>query len=74
MNQLLRWLRFLWAALIPVSALPPGAQSGDEAEIRAVATRQGEAWSRHDAKAYAALFTKDCDVVNVVGLRWAGTG
>ena len=37
------------------------AQSnGDEREIRAIAIRQGETWSRHDAGAYAALFTGDC--------------
>lgn len=41
------------------------AEKGDEGEIRAVAVRQGEEWSRHDAKAYAALFTQDCDVINV---------
>jgi uncharacterized protein (TIGR02246 family) len=34
--------------------------------------RQGETWSRHDAKAYAALFTEDCDVVNVLGWWWKG--
>jgi uncharacterized protein (TIGR02246 family) len=28
--------------------------------------------SRHDAKAYAALFTEDRDVVNVVGWWWKG--
>ena len=72
MNQVLRRLVFLAAALIPAFAHPATAQSADEAEIRAVATRQGEAWSRHDAKAYAALFTKDCDVVNVVGWWWKG--
>jgi uncharacterized protein (TIGR02246 family) len=44
----------------------------DEAEIRMVAMRQGDTWSRHDAKAYAALFTEDCDVVNVVGWWWKG--
>jgi uncharacterized protein (TIGR02246 family) len=43
-------------------------QSQDEAEIRnLVQTRQQEAWNRHDAKAYAALFTEDGDLVNVVG-------
>lgn len=56
-------------ALMPTTA---SAQLGDEAEIRAVAMRQGEAWNRHDAKAYAALFTNDCDVVNVVGWWWNG--
>src|SRR3954469_8150727 len=51
---------------------PAAAQSADEAEIRSVAMRQGDTWSRHDAKAYAALFTEDCDVVNVVGWWWKG--
>jgi uncharacterized protein (TIGR02246 family) len=71
-NQPLRRLVFLAAGLFPVLALAASAQSSDEAEIRAVATRQGETWSRHDANAYAALFTKDCDVVNVVGWWWKG--
>jgi uncharacterized protein (TIGR02246 family) len=48
------------------------AQGHDEADIRAVAARQADAWNRHDAKAYAALFTEDCDVVNVVGWWWKG--
>ena len=48
------------------------AQDRDEAEIRAVQTRQAEAWNRHDAKAYAELFEDDGDVVNVVGWWWKG--
>jgi len=48
------------------------AQSADETEIKSVAVRQGEAWTRHDAKAYAALFSQDCDVVNVLGWWWKG--
>jgi uncharacterized protein (TIGR02246 family) len=48
------------------------AQSDDDrAEIRSVALRQGEVWGR-DAKAYAALYTEDCDVVNIVGWHWKG--
>jgi len=48
-----------------------GAQSArDHAEIRDLQARQQEAWNRHDAKAYAALFTSDGDVVNVVGWWW----
>jgi uncharacterized protein (TIGR02246 family) len=50
------------------------AQSADEAEIRSVAKRQGELWNRRDARAYAALFTEDCDVINVVGWWWKGRG
>ena len=59
--------------LLVASALSMyAAQAGDETEIRAVVTRQGEAWTGHDAKAYAALFTDDCDVVNIVGWWWKG--
>jgi len=39
-------------------------QAEDVAAIRDVESRQAEAWNRHDAKAYAALFTEDGDVVN----------
>ncbi len=53
---------------------PIAAQSTDEAEIRRVAMRQGELWNRRDAKAYASLFTEDCDVINVVGWWWKGRG
>ena len=60
------------AMAILVAPLHP--QNSDEVEIRDVALRQGETWSRHDAKAYAALFTEDCDVVNVVGWQWKGRG
>jgi uncharacterized protein (TIGR02246 family) len=34
--------------------------------------QQREAWNRHDAKAYASLFTEDGDCVNVVGWWWKG--
>jgi uncharacterized protein (TIGR02246 family) len=44
----------------------------DESAIRAVEVQQQEAWNRHDAKAYAALFTEDGDCVNVVGWWWKG--
>jgi uncharacterized protein (TIGR02246 family) len=48
------------------------AQSADEAAIRQVQAQQAEAWNRHDARAYANLFTEDGDVVNVVGWWWQG--
>jgi len=47
-------------------------QNRDAAEIRQVQVRQAEAWNRHDAKAYASLFSADGDVVNVVGWWWKG--
>ena len=53
----------------------PGAdRARDESEIRQLQARQQDAWNRHDAKAYAALFTDDGDVVNVVGWWWRGRG
>ncbi|HEU4681414.1 MAG TPA: SgcJ/EcaC family oxidoreductase [Gemmatimonadales bacterium] len=67
-----RALLILVTVAISAAAGPGSAQSADESEIRSVAMHQGETWSRQDAKAYAALFTEDCDVVNVVGWWWRG--
>jgi uncharacterized protein (TIGR02246 family) len=54
-----------------VSVTAAADQKGDEAAIRdVVQTRQQQAWNQHDAKAYAALFAEDGDVVNVVGWWW----
>lgn len=45
--------------------------AGDPAiAVRAVVQHTAEAWNRHDAAAYAALYTPDCDVVNIVGWWW----
>ena len=33
---------------------------------------QAETWNRHDAAAYAGLFSEDGEVVNVVGWWWKG--
>ena len=45
-------------------------RAGDESDIRQLQARQQDAWNRHDANAYAALFTDDGDCVNVVGWWW----
>jgi uncharacterized protein (TIGR02246 family) len=61
--------------LLALTAFPQAAssdQNQDEAAIRNLEARQQEAWNRHDAKAYANLFTEDGDVVNVVGWWWKG--
>jgi uncharacterized protein (TIGR02246 family) len=71
MNSLLPLILAMLAASTPKTLSADRSQ--DEAEIRnLVQTRQQEAWNRHDAKAYAALFTEDGDVVNVVGWWWKG--
>jgi uncharacterized protein (TIGR02246 family) len=71
-------MRSLFAAGILISLTaateaPRGmAQGPGDAEIRQVQVRQAEAWNRHDAAAYARLFSEDGDVVNVVGWWWQG--
>ncbi len=46
------------------------AQEADITAIRELQARQAAAWNRHDAGAYADLFTEDGDVVNVLGWWW----
>ena len=48
------------------------AVSKDAEEIRNLETRQQGAWNKHDARAYASLFTENGDCVNVVGWWWKG--
>jgi uncharacterized protein (TIGR02246 family) len=48
-----------------VSATQP-----DEQKIRALEQEQAESWNAHDIHAYAALFTADATVVNVLGWQW----
>lgn len=48
------------------------AQETEASAIRELQERQAEAWNRHDAGAYADLFTEDGDVVNVLGWWWRG--
>lgn len=55
--------------LLPASGARAN-ETTDNAAVRAVAVRQADAWNRHDAAAYAALFTPDCDVVNIAGWWW----
>ncbi|HXU20349.1 MAG TPA: SgcJ/EcaC family oxidoreductase [Verrucomicrobiae bacterium] len=51
------------------------AASTDESAIRdLVGARQQQAWNQHDARAYAALFAEDSDVVNVMAWWWKGHG
>jgi uncharacterized protein (TIGR02246 family) len=42
----------------------------DEARIRSLQQQQAVAWNSHEIAAYAALFTADADVINVLGWQW----
>jgi uncharacterized protein (TIGR02246 family) len=59
-------------AFIALSGTAAAATSDDESAILQVQVAQADAWNRHDAKAYAALFTEEGDCVNVVGWWWKG--
>jgi uncharacterized protein (TIGR02246 family) len=48
------------------------SQGTDDAQIRDLQQRQADAWNHHDATAYANLFTRDGEVINVVGWWWKG--
>jgi uncharacterized protein (TIGR02246 family) len=70
MNKRLVTLSLLLSVFFPGLAFCDREQ--DTVAIRNLETQQGEAWNRHDAKAYASLFTDDGDCVNVVGWWWKG--
>lgn len=69
MRQLLRSLA-LPLLLMSVNAVCAPARNADESAVRSVALQQAQTWNRHDATAYSALFTSDCDVVTVPGWWW----
>jgi uncharacterized protein (TIGR02246 family) len=55
--------------LLPLAAMAQTGGAGDEQAIRDVVDRFVDAWNRHDAKAFAAVFAEDADFTN-----WRGTG
>jgi uncharacterized protein (TIGR02246 family) len=67
-----RNLGLLLLAFFALSGVAADATSDDEESIRQVQAFQAYAWNRHDAAAYASLFTEDGDCVNVLGWWWKG--
>src|SRR5882762_2918414 len=65
-------LLLLSLAVLALGGAASAATSDDEGSIRQLQSAQADAWNRHDAAAYAALFTEDGDCVNVVGWWWKG--
>lgn len=73
MKRHTRWNPWLLClALAALGGVVSAAPSNDESSIRQLQAAQADAWNRHDAAAYAALFTEDGDCVNVVGWWWKG--
>ena len=66
----MRYFAAIVLLLVPLTAA--ALEAGDKETIHTAVVRQADAWNAHDAGAYAALFTADCDVVNVVGWWWRG--
>jgi uncharacterized protein (TIGR02246 family) len=63
----------LWASLMGVlCAVSHASASNDKVSIRKVEIAQATCWNQHNAEAYAALFTPDADIVNVLGWQWKG--
>jgi uncharacterized protein (TIGR02246 family) len=68
-----RWSPWLLSlAFAALSGVAANVSSDDEASIRQVQAFQAYAWNRHDAAAYAGLFTEEGDCVNVLGWWWKG--
>ncbi len=59
----------LYFVLLPLLLVGQAGPETDEHAIREVMDRFMDAWNRHDAKAFAAVFSEDADFTN-----WRGTG
>ncbi|MGD0630679.1 MAG: SgcJ/EcaC family oxidoreductase [Terracidiphilus sp.] len=60
------------ALLLPAALMGQGSQNADRQAIRGVTDGFMDAWNRHDAKAFAALFSEDADFTNVRGAGASG--
>jgi uncharacterized protein (TIGR02246 family) len=66
----MRMKLILLAALTLLPWTAAYAETVDDVAIREIEARQQAAWNAHDARAYAALFSEDADVINVLGWWW----
>jgi uncharacterized protein (TIGR02246 family) len=72
MKRTIRKAFLVGVTVVSITNIFAANQADDENAIRALEARQPEAWNKHDAKAYASLFTENGDCVNVVGWWWKG--
>src|SRR5208282_5362822 len=76
-NAALTWKLLLTGLTITLAGLPlrvRGQTIGgtDQQAIAAVIDRFMDAWNRHDAKSFAAVFAEDADFTNVRGIGASG--
>jgi uncharacterized protein (TIGR02246 family) len=74
MEVAMGWRILTFVLLFSAGMALGGADSTtDEDAVRElVGAGQEQAWNQHNARAYAALFANDADVVNVVAWWWKG--
>jgi uncharacterized protein (TIGR02246 family) len=60
------------ALLVPAAVIGQGGHRADEQAIHGVMDGFMDAWNRHDAKAWTALFSEDADFTNVRGVGASG--
>lgn len=72
MNQALKTIVLVAFALSLPRIARCDSSEAQTTAIRELEKQQQDAWNRHDAKAYASLFSEDGDCVNVVGWWWKG--
>ena len=59
-------------ALFPIRTVPHTDQQSDEESIRSLVDHLIAAWNRHDAHAFAALFSSDAEFTNRLGSTLSG--
>jgi len=64
--------RTVLVALLPLVLMAQSNTKNDDEAIRSVMSRFLDAWNRHDAHAFAAVFADDADFTNVRGQSASG--
>ncbi len=65
-------IAMLCLLLLPTMARAQVDSAADQQAIRTVMDRLDDAWNRHDATAFAAVFAEDADFTNVLGISASG--
>lgn len=72
MRALMASRRSVLSLALLTLACSSGERGGGEAAVRALLSRQAEAWNEHDARAWCAPFTEDAEFVNILGMLLRG--